>query len=386
MTTLLNGIKVLELSRTLAGPFAGHILADLGADVLKIEQPGTGDESRGFTPPEYEGTSCYFHAVNRNKRSLALDLKSPEDLKVLYSLVEDADIVTESYRTGVAERLGVDYTTLSEINPSLIYLSVSGYGRTGSRASWPAYDIVMQAETGLMSMTGTEDGELVKIGPSIADVSTGLYGATGLLGALFERERSGQGQYIDVAMYDAQFGVMANWLLATVATGQAPKPMGVGNPALAPYQTVRTSDGTYMLGVGNNSHWARFCRALHLSDLADDTRFATNDLRVAHRPELIAGIEDRTQTLSSGELDDLLKQAGVPGSPVNTLSDVLDDPFSSERGILQDLDGHEGTKAVKFPVAFSRTPVSEYRRAPELDSSRPTWLTEADEARVSVRN
>lgn len=280
----LAGVRVLELARTLAGPFAGHVMADLGADVLKVEQPGSGDESRRFTPPTYAGDSCYFQAVNRNKRSIALDLTDPDDRTTLYRLVEDADIVTESFRTGVTQRLGVDYETLRAINPRLLYLSVSGYGREGSRATWPAYDIVMQAETGLMSMTGTEDGEVVKIGPSIADISTGMYSSIGLLTALYHRERTGEGQCLDVAMFDAQFGIMSNWALSVLGTGRAPRPMGVGNPALAPYQTIATADGDYMLGCGNDGHWRRFCGAMKFDDLLADARFTTNDDRVAHRP------------------------------------------------------------------------------------------------------
>lgn len=369
----LAGVRVLELARTLAGPFAGHVLADLGADVLKVEQPGSGDESRRFTPPTYAGDSCYFQAVNRNKRSIALDLKDPADREVLLRLVEAADIVTESFRTGVTQRLGVDYETLRQVNPRLIYLSVSGYGREGSRATWPAYDIVMQAETGLMSMTGTEAGEVVKIGPSIADISTGMYGALGLLTALYHRERTGEGQYLDVAMFDAQFGVMNNWALSVLGTGEAPRPMGVGNPALAPYQTIATADGDYMLGCGNDGHWRRFCEAMGYQDLLADQRFTTNDDRVAHRGVLIAAIESRTRDLTRAQLDAVLKAAGVPGSPVNDLQQVLEDPFAAERGILQPLTGREDVKAVKFPVTFEGTPVTKYRPAPALGADEPQW-------------
>ena len=369
----LAGVRVLELARTLAGPFAGHVLADLGADVLKVEQPGSGDESRRFTPPTYAGDSCYFQAVNRNKRSIALDLKDPADREVLLRLVEDADVVTESFRTGVTQRLGVDYETLRQINPRLIYLSVSGYGREGSRATWPAYDIVMQAETGLMSMTGTEAGEVVKIGPSIADISTGMYSSIGLLTALYHRERMGQGQYLDVAMFDAQFGVMNNWALSVLGTGEAPRPMGVGNPALSPYQTIATADGDYMLGCGNDGHWRRFCEAMGYQDLLADERFTTNDDRVAHRDVLIAAIEDRTRGLTRAQLDAALKDAGVPGSPVNDLKQVLEDPFAAERGILQPLAGREDVSAVKFPVTFAGTPVMEYRPAPDLGADEAQW-------------
>jgi crotonobetainyl-CoA:carnitine CoA-transferase CaiB-like acyl-CoA transferase len=359
----LAGVRVLELARTLAGPFAGHVLADLGADVLKVEQPGSGDESRRFTPPTYAGDSCYFQAVNRNKRSIALDLKDPADREVLLRLVENADVVTESFRTGVTQRLGVDYETLRQVNPRLIYLSVSGYGREGSRATWPAYDIVMQAETGLMSMTGTEAGEVVKIGPSIADISTGMYSSIGLLTAL----------YLDVAMFDAQFGVMNNWALSVLGTGEAPRPMGVGNPALSPYQTIATADGDYMLGCGNDGHWRRFCEAMGYQDLLADERFTTNDDRVAHRGVLIAAIEERTRELTRAQLDAVLKDAGVPGSPVNDLQQVLEDPFAAERGILQPLTGREDVQAVKFPVTFGGTPVTEYRPAPALGADEPQW-------------
>lgn len=370
---ILSGVRVLELSRTLAGPFAGHVLADLGADVIKIEQPGSGDESRSFTPPTYHGVSCYFHAVNRNKRSVTLNLKDPEDLEVFYELAAEADVVTESYRTGVAERLGVDYPTLAQKNPRLIYLSVSGYGRTGSRATWPAYDIVMQAESGLMSITGKADGELVKIGPSIADVTTGLYGGMGLLAALYEREKSGKGQYLDVAMFDAQYGMLNNWLLAALSTGTAPQPMGQGNPALAPYQIISTADNGYMLGCANDTHFVRFCRAIGLDSLLEDERFATNDLRVEHRGTLIELIEGCTRTISADDLDAVVKEAGVPGSKVNTLTDIVDSPFTAEREILQPLDDAPDVKAVKFPVTFGRTPVEGYRSAPALGVDRPLW-------------
>lgn len=370
---ILNGVKVLELSRTLAGPFAGHVLADLGADVIKVEQPGSGDESRSFTPPTYNGVSCYFHAVNRNKRSVALDLKDPDDREVFYRLAADADIVTESYRTGVAERLGVDYATLAEHNPRLIYLSVSGYGRTGSRATWPAYDIVMQAETGLMSITGKSEDDLVKIGPSIADITTGLYGGLGLLAALFERERSGQGQYLDVAMFDAQYGMLNNWLLGALSTGVSPKPMGQGNPSLSPYQIVKTADGGYMLGCGNDIHFTRFCQAVGLDHLLQDGRFTTNDLRVQNRPELIALVEEYTSTVSASFLDAAMKSAGVPGSKVNTLIDIVESPFTAERKILQPLEDDPDTLAVKFPITFDRTPVEGYWSAPKLGADAPKW-------------
>lgn len=370
---ILSGVRVLELSRTLAGPFAGHVLADLGADVIKIEQPGSGDESRSFTPPTYHGVSCYFHAVNRNKRSVTLNLKDPEDLEVFYGLAADADVVTESYRTGVAERLGVDYPTLAEKNPRLIYLSVSGYGRTGSRATWPAYDIVMQAESGLMSITGTAEGDLVKIGPSIADITTGLYGGMGLLAALYERERSGQGQYLDVAMFDTQYGMLNNWLLSALSTGSAPQPMGQGNPALSPYQIIATADSGYMLGCGNDTHFTRFCRAVGLNDLLDDERFTTNDLRVEHRGVLIGLIEEVTSRYSADDLDAVMKKTGVPGSKVNTLTDIVESPFTAERGILQPLEDDPETLAVKFPVTFDRTPVEGYRAAPRLGADHPSW-------------
>lgn len=281
--------------------------------------------------------------------------------------------MTESFRTGVTQRLGVDCETLRAINPRLLYLSVSGYGREGSRATWPAYDIVMQAETGLMSMTGTEDGEVVKIGPSIADISTGMYSSIGLLTALYHRERTGEGQYLDVAMFDAQFGVMNNWALSVLGTGEAPRPMGVGNPALSPYQTIATADGDYMLGCGNDGHWRRFCEAMGYQDLLADERFTTNDDRVAHRGVLIAAIEDRTRGLTRAQLDAVLKDAGVPGSPVNDLQQVLEDPFAAERGILQPLTGREGVSAVKFPVTFAGTPVMEYRPAPDLGADEAQW-------------
>lgn len=370
---ILSGVRVLELSRTLAGPFAGHVLADLGADVIKVEQPGSGDESRSFTPPTYHGVSCYFHAVNRNKRSVTLNLKDPDDLEVFYELAAQADVVTESYRTGVAERLGVDYPTLAEKNPRLIYLSVSGYGRTGSRATWPAYDIVMQAETGLMSITGTADGEPVKIGPSIADITTGLYGGMGLLAALYERERSGQGQYLDVAMFDAQYGMLNNWLLSALSTGAAPQPMGQGNPALSPYQIIATADGGYMLGCGNDTHFTRFCRAVGLDKLLEDERFSTNDLRVEHRDELIELIEEHTKTMTASELDTVMKESGIPGSKVNTLTDIVNSPFTTEREILKPLEDAPDVKAVKFPVTFDRTPVEGYRSAPKLGADHPSW-------------
>lgn len=371
---ILDGIRVLELSRTLAGPFSGHILADLGADVLKVEQPEIGDESRQFIPPSYHDVSCYFHAVNRNKRSITLNLKDSEDLETFYDLVDGADVVTESYRTGVAERLGVDYATLSARNPQLIYLSVSGYGRTGTRANWPAYDIVMQAETGLMSITGTADGEMVKIGPSVADITTGLYGGLGLLAALYERELSGYGQYLDVAMFDAQFGMLNNWLLAALASGEAPQPMGQGNPALAPYQIIAVADGGYMLGCANDQHWQRFCRGLGLEELLEDDRFSSNESRVRHRNQLIPLIEERTVGMTAARLDEAVKAVGVPGSKVNTLTDILESSFTAEREILQPLDDDASTMAVKFPVTFQRTPVQGYTSSPRLGEHTPRWL------------
>lgn len=365
---MLSGIRVIELSRTLAGPLVGQILGDLGAEVIKIEHPEGGDESRRFSPPEYAGSSCYFQSANRNKSSITLNLKNEQDRASLYRLVESADVVTESFRGGVPEKLGVDFGTLKGYNPNLIYLSVSGYGRTGSRANWPAYDIIMQAETGLMSITGTRSGEQVKIGPSIADMSTGLYGTIGVIAALFERKNSNQGQYLDIAMFDTQFSLMANWVLATLGTGQAPAPMGTGNPALAPYQTVKTTDGSYMVGVANDGLWQSFCKGLGIEQLLNNPLYRTNQERVANRDQLIADIEELTQTMSMDELDARMKTAGVPGSKVNNLKDVINSEFAAERQILVPTEGDPDVSpyTVKFPVSFSRTPVSKYTRAPGL--------------------
>ncbi len=373
----LAGIRVLDLSRVLAGPWASQILGDLGADVVKVERPGNGDDTRAWGPPYLQDAdgqptreSAYFLCSNRNKRSITVDMASPAGQQQLQQLAAKADIVLENFKTGGLQQYGLDYASLNAINPRLIYCSITGFGQSGPYASRPGYDFLIQAMGGLMSITGVPDDEAgagpQKVGVALTDILTGLYATIGILAALQERNRSGLGQHIDTALLDVQVATLANQASNYLVGGVVPRRMGNAHPSIVPYQTFPTADSDMILAVGNDGQFARFCTVAGRPEWAQDERFATNPQRVKHRAELIPLLRQTTVMRSTAEWVSALEQADVPCGPVNRLDQVFADPQVQARGIQVDLPHPLGTvSTVASPVRLSATPV-QYRMAPPL--------------------
>ena len=322
----LDGVRVLDLTRALAGPYCSLMLGDMGADVVKIELPGSGDETRGWGPPFIDGHSSYFMSVNRNKRSLTLDLKRPEGREVLQRLVRRSDILVENFRPGAMSRLDLGYEQAAALNPRLIYCSISGFGQTGPRATQPAYDQILQGMGGAMSLTGPVQGPPTKFGLPIGDIAAGMFGAYAVACALHARERTGRGQWIDTSMLGGQVALLTFQAGRYFATGEPPGLAGNRHPSIAPYETFEARDGYLNVACGNEGHWRRFCAALGLEQLLDDPRFATNVERVANREDLAALIQSRCAELDVAEAVRLLEQAEVPCGPVSNLAEVFADP------------------------------------------------------------
>lgn len=376
MATALDGLKVLDLSRVLAGPWAGQLLGDLGADVVKVERPGSGDDTRAWGPPylkDEEGRdtseAAYFLSANRNKRSIAIDFTQQDGQRQVRELAARADVLIENFKVGGLKAYGLDYESLKELNPRLIYCSITGFGQTGPYAQKAGYDFMIQALGGMMSITGRADGEEgagpVKVGVAVTDILTGLYASNAILAALAERERSGLGQYIDVALLDVQVACLANQALNYLTTGQAPQRLGNAHPNIVPYQDFPTADGDLILTVGNDGQFRRFCEVAGKPEWADDERFSTNAARVANRDALVPLIRQVTVFRSTAEWVELLEQAGVPCGPVNDLQAVFSDPHVVHRQ-LRIAMAHPAAGEVELiasPMRLSRTPVS-YRAAP----------------------
>lgn len=367
MQSSLEGIKVLDLSRTLAGPFCTMLLGDMGADVIKVEQPGMGDESRRFTPPTWNGESCYYLTSNRNKRSITVDLKSAEGREIIYKLAKDADILVENYRTGTLEKLGLGYETLKEINPRLVYCSISGFGRTGPERFRAGYDLLLQGFGGLMSITGDADRAPAKAGMSIVDLTTGMFAVYGILSALFSTQKTGKGQFVDVSLLDGQIVLLNHLATGFMATGSPAGRMGSAHPSIVPYQSFRTKDMDIILAVANDGLWTKCCHALEWMDLLEDSRFTTNVNRVTHRTELVKIISERMITMESKEVFERLNRAGVPCGPIHTIEQILNHPHVHSREMMIEIE-HPIVKNLKvpgFPVKLSNTPAN-LRRYPPL--------------------
>lgn len=356
----LRDLLVLDLSRILSGPFATMTLADLGADVIKVEQPGTGDDTRHWGPPFQGSQAAYFLSVNRNKRSLAVDLKSPEGLAAVKRLALKADVIVENFRPGTAERLGLGYEELSAANPGLVYASISGYGQTGPESGRAGYDAIAQARSGFMSVTGEMDGPPVRVGVSSADLIAGTWAVIGILAALHEKERTGQGQWVDISLLDGSVSWLTYVASGFFASGDIPKRYGSAHPTIAPYQAFPTADGFVMVAVGNDSLWRRFATALGREDLVADARFATNPSRVAHRAELIPVLENELRRATTEEWVARLDAAGVPVGPIQTVGQALEDPQVLARGMVAEVEHPEAgrLKVVNCPVRLTRTPAS----------------------------
>tara|TARA_R110002126_G_scaffold3243_4_gene18208 strand:+ start:981 stop:2183 length:1203 start_codon:yes stop_codon:yes gene_type:complete len=374
----LTGLKVLDLSRVLAGPWAGQMLADLGADVVKVERPEVGDDTRAWGPPylrDADGRdtseAAYFLSANRNKRSITIDFTQAEGQQQVRELVAEADVLIENFKVGGLAAYGLDYVSLQQLNPRLIYCSITGFGQTGPYAKRAGYDFMIQAMGGLMSVTGKAAGEEgagpVKVGVALTDILTGLYASNAVLAALAERERSGQGQYIDLALLDVQVACLGNQALNYLTTGVPPQRLGNAHPNIVPYQDFPTADGDFILTVGNDGQFRRFCDVAGHREWASDARFASNAQRVAHRAELIPLIRQATVFRTTAEWIIALERAGVPCGPINDLAQVFADEQIKARGVQITLPhALSGEVAlVANPIRLSRTPV-EYRTAPPL--------------------
>ncbi|WP_394240448.1 CaiB/BaiF CoA transferase family protein [Halopseudomonas laoshanensis] len=385
----LSGLKVLDLSRVLAGPWAGQMLADLGADVVKIERPVVGDDTRAWGPPYLKdkqgrdtSEAAYYLSANRNKRSLAIDFTQPQGQQSLRELVKHADVLIENFKVGGLAAYGLDYTSLQAINPRLIFCSITGFGQDGPYAQRAGYDFMIQGLGGLMSVTGRADDEAgagpVKVGVALTDILTGLYASNAILAALAERERSGQGQYIDLALLDVQVACLANQGLNYLTTGQSPRRMGNAHPNIVPYQDFPTADGDFILTVGNDAQFAKFCGVAGHPEWALDGRFSSNAARVAHRAELIPLIRQVTVFRTTTQWIADLERAGVPCGPINNLEQVFADPQVQARGLKirmeHPLSGE--LELVANPIRLSRTPVSYRLPPPMLDQHGSEVLRE----------
>jgi crotonobetainyl-CoA:carnitine CoA-transferase CaiB-like acyl-CoA transferase len=376
----LEGVRVLELTQVMAGPFCGQVLADMGADVIKVEPPDGGDSTRRSLGFRMRGEdTAAFLAVNRNKRSLALDLKDERHRAAFHGLAGDADVVLENFRPGVAARLGVDYETLRELNPRLVHASVSGFGQTGPYAMRPGYDLIAQGLSGVMSVTGEPGGGPVKCGIPISDLSAGLFCAVGILSALAARERTGRGQQVDTSLFEGALA-LSIWESAELwATGRVPEPLGSAHRLTAPYQALRTRDGHMTVGANNQRLWEKLCAAVGRPDLARDPRFEGNGERMANREELVAELESALAARGTDEWVDVLIEAGVPCGPIHDYRQVFDDPHTQAREMEVELEHPvEGAvRALGIPVKLSETPGSIRRPAPLLGEHTEEVLREA---------
>jgi crotonobetainyl-CoA:carnitine CoA-transferase CaiB-like acyl-CoA transferase len=393
----LSNIRVLDLSRILAGPWASQILGDLGADVIKVENPDGGDDTRHWGPPYMPGSdgqdtgeSAYFLCANRNKRSLCVDMKTPDGQATLRGLARDCDVVIENFKVGGAARYGLDYTSLSALNPRLVYCSITGFGQTGPLAERPGYDFLVQAMGGLMSVTGVPDGEAgagpQKVGVALTDIMTGLYAVIGIQAALAEREHSGLGQHVDLALLDVTAATLANQATNYLVGGMNPTRLGNAHPNIVPYQSFVARDGHLIVAVGNDGQFRRYCDVIAAPELAADPRFCSNRDRVQHRDALVPLLQAKMLERNASEWIQLLEAAGVPAGPINSVADVFAEPQIQARGMQVNLPHalNPVLQLVGNPIKLSRTPVV-YRRAPPQlgehteasagGSALPGWLT-----------
>lgn len=376
MAGALSHIRVLDLSRILAGPWAGQMLADLGADVIKVERPGAGDDTRGWGPPWMKdaqgndtGVAAYYLCANRNKRSITIDITRSEGQELVRQLAAQSDVLLENYKVGGLKKYGLDYDSLKAVNPRLVYCSITGFGQNGPYAARAGYDFLVQGMGGLMSLSGRPDGEAgagpMKVGVALTDILTGLYASNAILAALAWREQSGQGQHIDMALLDVQVACLANQAMNYLATGTNPRRLGNAHPSIVPYQDFPTADGHMILAIGNDGQFARFCEVANAPGLAADERFATNRARVVHRAELIPLLNEITRQRTTADWIAQLEARAVPCGPINTLADVFADPQVQARGMKVTMPHPQAGQVplVASPMKLSSTPV-DYRLPP----------------------
>ncbi|HHP6747857.1 TPA: CaiB/BaiF CoA transferase family protein [Acinetobacter baumannii] len=374
----LNGIRVLDLSRVLAGPWCGQILADLGAEVIKIERPKVGDDTRSWGPPWMKDDSgqdtqeaAYYQSTNRNKLSVAIDIANPDGQELIKALIQDTDVVIENYKAGSLKKYGLDYESLSAINPKLVYCSITGFGQTGPRAEEPGYDFIIQGMGGLMSVTGERDdlpgGGPQKVGVAFSDLATGLYSTIAIQAALLNRHVTGLGQYIDMALLDVQIATMANQGMNYLSSGNIPKRYGNAQANIVPYQVFKASDRDFIIACGNDTQFIQLCRSIGLPDLPNDARFARNANRIKHRDEIIGILQTHFLTKTADEWVDAIYAAKVPVGVINNLEQAFQEPQVIAREMLVEMNHpqREKLKVIGSPIKLSRTPV-EYKTAPPL--------------------
>ncbi len=388
MTSPLANIRVLDLSRILAGPWASQTLADLGADVIKIERPGTGDDTRSWGPPFIvhpdgsQGDAAYFLSTNRGKRSVEVDISKPEGQKLIRQLAAKSDILIENFKAGGLMKYGLDHARLRQDNPRLIYCSITGFGQNGPYAARAGYDFMIQGMGGIMSITGQPDGtpgaEPMKSGMAFADIFTGLYSVIGILGALYHRDKTGKGQHIDMALLDSQVAVLGNQALNYMVSGAVPARLGNAHPNIVPYQTFATADGHIIIAVGNDRQFRTFCNLAGLADLGKDERYANNRDRVNHRDELIPLLSDAVKSKTTAKWIEILEDAAVPCGPINTIDQVFADAQVQARGLRLSMHRDDGveTPGVGNPIRYSETPIQYDRPAPALGEGTSEVLAE----------
>lgn len=376
----LSNIKVLDLTRVLAGPWATQMLADLGADVVKVERPGVGDETRHWGPPYFSDgdyqQSAYFLCANRNKRSIALDMAEADELAIIKRLANEADIVIENFKVGGLKKYGLDYSTLSADNPRLIYCSITGFGQDGPYAHHAGYDFMIQGMGGLMSVTGKSDeegGEPTKVGVALADVLTGLYVSNAVLAALVAREQRGEGQYIDISLLDVSVATLANQATNFLVSGLVPQRMGNAHPNIVPYQVFATENGHIIIAIGNDTQFAQFAALIDRDDLRGDNRFKTNQQRVANRDLLISEISQTILQKTTEQWLALFNNNNIPCGPINNIEQVFNNPQIIHRGMQLNQDGVPG---VANPIRFSKTPNRTSVRPPLLNEHRDAILSD----------
>jgi len=382
----LHGVRVIELARILAGPWAGQLLADLGADVIKVESPDGGDDTRKWGPPFVTGedgenlSAAYYHACNRGKRSVAIDFSTPEGAETVRRLVATADVLIENFKLGGLKKYGLDYASLKALNPKLVYCSITGFGQSGPYAPRAGYDFIIQGMSGLMSITGPAGGEPQKVGVAVTDIFTGLYSVIAIQAALRHAEATGQGQHVDMALFDAQISVLANQNLNFLVSGNPPVQMGNAHPNIAPYEVLPVSDGHFILAVGNDSQFRKFCAVVGLEALAADPAYATNAARVANRTALRELIVPRLAGFDRATLLTRLEEAGVPASPINDIGQMFGDPQTIARGMRLGLeDGHGNSlPSVRAPIVLSETPLVYQRPSPRLGEHTAEILAELE--------
>jgi CoA:oxalate CoA-transferase len=383
-----DDLVVLDLTRVLAGPYAAMMLADYGADVIKIETPDSGDDSRAFGP--FVGTeSAYFMSLNRGKRSMTLNLKAPEAVALFKDMVAKADIVLENYRPGTMEKFGLGYDVLKQLNPGLIYVSCSGFGQTGPYTKKPAYDVIVQGMGGIMSITGQEGGEPTKAGASIGDIAAGLFTMIGVTTALHARQRTGHGQMVDVAMLDCQVAILENAIARYVTSGTVPGPIGNRHSSITPFDAFKAEDGYIIIAVGNDRLWSGFCRLVGRAELIEDERFKTNSARTRNQPQLKAVLNQIFPARTVAQWIAVLDGAGIPCGPINTIDRLLEDPQVKARDMVVDVEhpvaGH--LRMPGLPIKLSETPGEVRRPAPLLGQHTAEVLAELlgfDDGRVDA--